>query len=229
MKPIIIYKFASRSRPKKFLEACENIRLKSADKEHYRIVATLDNDDVSMQFMRKYQISNLDIIWGESISKIHAINRGMPNDKWHILVNMSDDMEFKTYGFDEDIRDAFDKDFSLCLHYPDGNQRSLITMSILGRKFYDELGYIYNPLYTSLWSDNEQTLVSIMKGKYKFIDKQIFTHNHPAFSKGVTDEQYKHTESFYWIDKDVFDMRKAQRFGLETPVPSFYPFSNTPC
>jgi len=220
MKPIILLNFASRSRPDKFLAAVENIELKIGSKANYQILAKLDNDDASMQFMRNHSINNLTVAWGDSKSKIHAINRDIPKFSWNILVNMSDDMYFTQLGFDETIREAFENpkgstriyDLDQCIHFPDGNTTEIITMSILGRKYFDRFGYVYHPEYTSLWCDNEQTDVAKMLGKYKFVDKNIFEHRHPAFGKGAMDAQYKHTESYFYIDKDVYDKRKQFNF-----------------
>lgn len=240
MTPHIIFKFASRSRPNKFFSTLDNIHARISDKENFTILCSLDEDDksmtnhfMSMKDFAKYQAKYPNTIFkfGQSKNKISAINRDIATHEkhWDILVNVSDDMEFVVDGFDNEIRNDFKNNYDQCLHYPDGNHKVIITLSILGVDYYKRNNYIYNPLYTSLWSDNEQTIEAIMIGKYRFIDKQLFSHNHPAHGKGVTDEQYRHTESYYHIDKDVFDERKSNNFGLppEFIIPSFYPNSNT--
>ena len=221
MKPIILFNFASRSRPEKFFKTIDNILSKCKDRKNMRIVATIDDDDKEMNTDRCYDryamlegSLKFEICWGKSKNKIDAINRGVPKEGWDILVNVSDDMEFTMYGFDEDIRAEFGGNFDLCLHYPDGNTKEIITMSILGKHYYDRFNYVYHPEYVSLWADNEQTEVAKILGKYRYINKELFSHNHPAFGKAETDQQYIHTESYYYIDKDTYDVRKFNNFGL---------------
>lgn len=221
MKPIILLNFASRSRPDKFFKTIDNIIKNVSDLNSIKIVATIDDDDRAMNTadcLNKLDVLsksiNFEVCWGKSLNKIDAINRGVPKDGWDILVNVSDDMEFIKYGFDEVLRNEFNGNFDLCLHYPDGNTKEIITMSILGKHYYDRFNYVYHPDYVSLWADNEQTEVAKILGKYRYCDVQIFSHNHPAFGKAPTDQQYIHTESYYYIDKDTYDVRKFNKFGL---------------
>jgi hypothetical protein len=203
----ILFKFASRSRNGKFFDCLDNIKENIHD-PNYLILATLDTNDDSMPIVqteaRAANYKNLQIEWGLSNNKVHAINRGMCKaGDWDILVNMSDDMVFLSKGFDNVIRSGFvvskeweEKkiDLDLCLHYPDGNRNDLITMSIMGKDYYKRFNYIYAPCYKSLFCDNEQTEVARRLNKYKFIDRQIFEHRHPAYGKAAMDEQYIRTE-----------------------------------
>lgn len=232
MNKVILYKFASRSRPEKFFKAIDNI-IENSVGEFY-ILASLDTDDSTMnnddviQKMSRYP--QLRFVFGKSESKVHAINRDLDlvthtssvfhTPKWDILVNMSDDMSFIKKGFDQDIVEDMEKHFPSMdgvLHYPDGNPSGnvLMTMSIMGRLYYDHFGYVYHPDYKSLWCDNEATDVAKMLGKYVFIEKNLFEHRHPAFGKAPNDSQYVHTESFYHLDHEVYKRRKAENFSLE--------------
>lgn len=218
----ILYNFASRSRPDKFMSAIENINSLSRHSD-YTILCKIDLDDVeTLAGIAHRELPNVLFAFGTSLSKVHAINRHIAKvPEWDILVNMSDDMVFLKEGFDLDIiegfisdDDTFDK--NLCLHFPDGyaNDR-LIIMSILGRDYYDRFGYVYHPEYKSLWCDNEQTAVAKSLGVYKFIDKQIFSHEHPAKNPLIQmDEQYRHTESFHTEDFVTFQKRQANNFYL---------------
>ena len=115
-KPIILFKFASRSRPEKFKTVVENLLEKIADKENFLILVSADTDDVTMNnreikdfvFKHRYDVQ---IVYGESKSKIDAINRDVNecSQDWSILVNVSDDNEFIVDGFVEVIR-------FLCVH-----------------------------------------------------------------------------------------------------------------
>lgn len=219
--PIILYNFASRSRPEKFFAALQNITEMSGSM-NYRIVCSLDEDDPTMnndavrERLKKYPRATA--YYGISRSKVHAINRETKNfGEFDILVNMSDDMKFIRPMFDLAIIDHMRVNFpdgDGVLHFPDGNAggRLLMTMSIMDKKYFDRDGYIYHHDYKSLWCDNEATEVARRRGRIVFIDEQIFDHLHPAYNKAPTDQQYITTESFFYEDKGIFEGREARNF-----------------
>lgn len=220
----IAFKFPSRSRPEKFKAAILNIKEKC--KTDFDIYATLDNDDTSMKALDRW-MSDVGIftIWGQSNNKIHAVNRGMDQlGHWDILVCMSDDMEILTNGFDEVLRNDMVKNFpdlDGVLHYNDGMQKSnVMTMSIMGRKYYDRFGYIYNPGYQSLWCDVEATEVAYMLGKYKYMGNEPLhiRHNHPAWGLTDWDAQYRKTEAkeLSDIDKAFLVEQREKKYNLKS-------------
>ena len=211
----ILFKFTTRSRPDLFKRGISSI-VDNCISEDYQILVSYDQDDTTMEGIEDYYKGNTKIVFckGTSTGKINAINRDLDKiTDWDILVNMSDDMIFTQNGFDAFIRGGFDN-LDQCLHFPDGNTTAIITMSVLGKAFFDRFGYIYHPDYISLFCDNEQTEVAKILGAYKFIDKKMFEHRHPAWAKAETDEQYRHTESFWGQDEATFLRRKAINFGL---------------
>ena len=223
----ILYPFASRSRPKKFIDCIENIYINSRT-EDYVILASLDTDDTTMnnetmiEKMKCYD--KLYPIWGTSISKVNAINRAMiAAPEFDILINMSDDMMFVKEGFDTDIIDAMTEHFQDTdgvLHFNDGNQRdNVMTMTIYGRKFYERFNYIYHPSYESLFCDNEQTKVAKMLKKYKYMGDNniIFKHFHPAWGLASMDAQYEKTESKTMWNKDELNFMSRQRNNFDLP------------
>jgi hypothetical protein len=160
------------------------------------------------------------VVTGTSKNKVDAINRDLPqySEDWDILINMSDDMLFMQKGFDQIIRrDFFETfpDLDGFIHYPDNNARErLSTMSILGKPYYNRFGYIYHSAYTSLWCDNEAMEVSKKLNKYKYFEKTLFDHLHPAYGKTKVDEQYRFTESFFHSDREIFLRRQKNNFDL---------------
>ena len=108
------------------------------------------------------------------------------------------------------------KDTDFSLHYPDGSpvQDRVITLPILGYSFFKRFGYIYNPSYSSLWCDLEMYNVSKILGKYKYINSNIFKHNHMLWTKTPYDELMKRNESFYDSDKEIYFKRLANNFDL---------------
>lgn len=224
----ILYKFSSRSRPSKLISCIENI-ISMARHDNYTILVSLDVDDATVStrsFNEKlFTYKNVKPVYGFSKNKTHAINRDiwMVND-WDVIICMSDDFVFLVDGFDLDIISQFPSidsgiiDTDLFLHYPDGSpcKDVLCTMSIMGRRYFDRFGYIYNPEYLSVYSDNEATTVARILGKYRYIDRQIASHDHPAWGKGEMDDLYRLNENKdnYAIDKSTYDRRVKINFEL---------------
>ncbi len=215
---MIVFKYATRSRPHLFDRGIESILNNLKTEDYFILISCDDNDTTMLNHHFKYANNQkIKFAYGISKNKIDAINRDfhyLP-EKWDVLVNMSDDMVFTAKYFDEIIMNDFGGDYDLCLHYPDGYRNDIITMSILGRLYFDRFNFIYHPAYSSLWCDNEQTDVAKMLAKYKFCNNQLFIHKHPANDASVVrDEQYNITENYFDRDKEVYYARKAKNFDL---------------
>ena len=158
----LLIKFPTRNRPTKFLTVLNQYIQKLDDKET-KIIISCDNDDESMKtdIVRDVlsQYKNVEIKFDDNKSKIEAINSGLNDIDFDILLLASDDMVPLVNGYDTIIKEK------MTTHYPDtdgvlwfndGHQENrLNTLCILGKKYYDRFGYIYHPDYLSVWSDNE--------------------------------------------------------------------------
>ena len=160
---------ATRARPEKFLE-CLKLHVDTlANKADVLFNISCDKDDDSMNSDGIVEAihdiyKNCFVNFNHNSTKVQAINADVDKRKFDILVNSSDDMNPQVYGWDEDIRLGFKEyfpDYDGVLHFNDGvNGRDLNTLCILGRRYYERFGYIYNPEYKSLYCDNEFTEIS---------------------------------------------------------------------
>lgn len=217
--PKLLYKLASRSRREKVFSCIENI-ISCSTIPDYLILLSFDVDDPEMQGdevkkrLDRYG-DKVKAYWGISGSKIIALNRDISLvDEWEYLVVTSDDFWIEKKGFDQDIIRDF-KDFSGLIHYPDGfaNER-LATMPIMDRSYYNIDGWVYNPIYFSVFADNEQMQMAQKRGRYKFVNERKITHKHPIWGFGKADDLLNHTESFYHIDRPTYFKRLEENFGL---------------
>lgn len=219
---VLLFKYTSRSRPEQFFAGLDSIVNNLSDRERFMISCTLDQDDMSMNnpavIERIERYPNTTIKWGFSKSKIDAINRDIPAEGWDVLINMSDDMRFIAYGFDDLIRDGFRinaPDLDGFLHYPDSTAKNaLCTLSIIGKRYFDRDGYIYHPSYLSLHCDNEAMEVAQLRGKYRYMGIQLFDHLHPAYGLAQWDEQYRMQQNLWNVDEQNINTRRARRFDL---------------
>jgi hypothetical protein len=53
----------------------------------------------------------------------------------------------------------------------------LMTLCVMGWPLYKEFGYIYHPEYTSVYADNEQTIVLKKMNKFAISDICIIKHD----------------------------------------------------
>lgn len=213
----ILFNFASRSRPDKFRKVVNSIH--RLCKQPYIILAKIDEDDPKLP--EYFKAENVQYALGKSENKIHAINRDIPPDGWDIILDVSDDFIFTALGFDQIIRgNCGPDDF---VHFPEpfadsqaasGFNERISVMYCAGKQYYDRLGYIYNPVYKSLFPDNEATAVAKATGRYKLVEQDIFFHAHHLAGYGKKDDQAIYTNSFYEEDKKTYNERKAINFGL---------------
>jgi hypothetical protein len=212
----LTYSFPSRSRPVKFFAALDNIRSMSHS-GNYEVIAKLDDDD--KQFTQRFkdrlsEYPEVIVKWGKSKNKVHAVNRDLEGMTGEILLCHSDDMVMIKRGFDNFIRDQY-KNFDGLLHLPDGYAGARVcTYSIMHVNYYKRFGYIYNPEYISMWCDNEQTVVAKMLNKYKYINEQIFQHEHPVLGHVPKDEMYMRDGKYYRAEEITYKKRESQNFGL---------------
>lgn len=156
------------------------------------------------------------------VSKVDAINKCIEKIcyNWDIIITWSDDMVAKYKGFDNFIRSVFYKNFKDldgCPGFWDGYRNDdLITLPVLGRKFYERFGYIYHNSYKSLYCDNEMTDIAKIFNAFVFIkNPQIISHEHPNNNKSVKyDKGYSKSESHYYEDYENYKKRLSFMFDL---------------
>lgn len=220
----ILFKFPSRSRPDRFFKTLDNLHSMIADKDNFHIVCTLDEDDPTMNNEEiKARIAGYaytTAMWGKSYSKIHAFNRDMLEiSGWDICVAVSDDFQFTVYGFDNLIRECFrinSPDTDGLHHWMDQDAKHIIPiLYVAGRKYFMRDMFIYNPLYLSLFCDNESAEVAKIRGKYCFSGIRILNHLNPAYGHLPRDEQFNRQQDMWGHDERIFNLRKANNFGFD--------------
>ena len=189
----IVIKFPTRGRPDKFTSTLERyINLPSGMHEVYFVVSfdhddhTMNNDSMLSLFNRLNIENNHKIypICGKSTGKISAINSDMDKVRAlnpDVIVLASDDMIPVVHSYDDIIAKKmieYFPDTDGVLHFNDGStgQDILITLSVLGQKYFERFGYLYYPGYKSLYCDNEFTDVARLLGKVVYFDQTIITH-----------------------------------------------------
>lgn len=224
----ILIKFPSRSRPEKLINVTSRYVEYAEDMVNTRILITLDTDDSSITEEVKERLRaihpNIHLDLGVSTSKVHAINRGMPNPStFDILLLASDDMVPQVKGYDTNIRNkmqSYFPDTDGILFYNDGfNKNNLNTIVICGSKYYRRFGYIYYPEYKSLFCDNEFMLVGNILKRQRYFDEVIIRHEHPNINSSVpNDELYIRNDRYLEDDMKLYLAREKSILKPISPL-----------
>jgi len=215
----ILMKFTSRGRYETLKRCVQSYYDQANNVQDMLWVFSIDADDETFQnedfnvFLQNFKIDYI-IFIGSSKGKIDAINRDVASitKGWDILLNISDDQLPVIMGYDDLIRDTMPNNLDASLWFNDGHQDEIITQEILGKKYYEEQGYIYFPKYKSFFCDNESTIVAQKKGKLIKSPLCIIKHFHPTWGANEhisTDELYKRNDAYWEHDKQLYFSRQS--------------------
>lgn len=227
----ILFKFPIRERREKFFNTLDLYYNLMDNKSDFEFLVTIDEDDpelnnsdVIQKLLFNYPSSSTEV--ADCHSKIEAVNYGITERDWDILVVVSDDMIPKVQGFDEIIREKMEQfypDLDGCLWFNDGNQEDrLNTLQIMGRKYYDRFGYVYHPSYKSLRCDVEYQIIAKKLNRITYFPEIIIRHEHADFGIVPYDKLYRHNNSIGLSDNKVFDDR--ERLGFPVGIPKIAHF-----
>lgn len=218
----LLIKFPTRSRPEKFFSVLDKYYNLLDDLENTKFIISCDSDDKEMNcvdIINKFNhYKNLNFFFGNNKNKVEAINADMIDDDFDIILLASDDMIPQEKGYDTIIKQSFKKffpDTDGVLWFNDGYQgQNLNTLCILGKKYYQRFGYIYNPTYVSLWCDTEFTDVSKILNKVKYIPHVIIKHEHPVWLGEKWDDLQVKNDSYNNSDMINYKTRKEKNFYI---------------
>jgi len=218
----LLIKFPTRSRPEKFFIRLDEyyFMLRS---ENFEFIVSCDNDDETMNNDevkgRLDSYPNLRYFFSENASKVSAINNNMEGVEFDILLLASDDMQPIQAGYDVIIKEKMLENFpdmDGVLWFNDGFQgEKLNTLSIIGKKYYDRFGYIYNPEYQSLYCDTEFTAASLMNRKVKYFDMELIKHVQYSNVNENPDDLYIRNNKLEKIDYETYQRRRLTGFKDE--------------
>jgi hypothetical protein len=186
------------------------------------IIVSCDLDDHSMKedyikdIMLQYK--NVTLLFGENKSKIEAVNANLSEVNFDILLLASDDMIPMVKGFDTIIKNKMSEcypDTDGVLWFNDGHQENnLNTLCIIGKKYYDRFGYIYNPEYKSVYCDNEFMDVANILNKQTYFPEVIIQHQHPDWGYGNMDTVHSLNQINCNDDMNTYYKNKLKNFGI---------------
>ncbi len=223
----LLVRMPTRSRPQQALEVLALYRSKAGCPVTIEVV--IDADDETMldaQVLQRLAALECVVTVENNKSKIEAVNGGRVQE-WDVLLLASDDMVPVADGYAVRALEAMEEHWPFldgAVYFNDGFQKdNCCTLPVIGRRFYDQTGYVYHPSYKSLWSDAEQTELWRALGRLKYIEDVIIEHRHHAWGRATNDALYKANEGFWDADKETYEKRKAtvrqhSQFGFDAPA-----------
>lgn len=214
---LILVKYTTRGRPERFFDGMDSIYSNCVRPEYLRVLITCDTDDLSMNNQsvvdKISEYKNAHVIFGTSTGKINAINRDldiMPDDfkGYDILANFSDDQRFTSYGWDESVRGDFSQlDLSYYVAYLDHDtQGALSTLLIAGKDWVNMFGWIYDPIFLSLFADNLVEDCAKYLGKYHYTGYSIYQHLLPSYGHLPEDKMFREQQDIGWtVDQATYN------------------------
>ena len=226
----LLVQFPTLARPEKFVQVLDKYvtTCSTWNKIFFNINCDVDDQSMTDPYIqerikyilnKRHEVDGV-INYDKNTDKISAINSNMNNKSFDVVICASDDMVPKQYSWDQKIAEAMKKHFpglDGCVHFDDGNTKGkLITFSILGRKLYEEFGYIYHPDYKSLYCDDEFTQVVRAMGKEKYIDEMIISHEHYSVdgTENHGDADYAAQKTLHYSGRDQFVFNKRKELGF---------------
>jgi hypothetical protein len=216
----LLIKFPTRGRPQKSVETLRKYIDLASDIANTKIIVSIDDDDTTLTESMFTIHPYVEVIRGEPLGKIGAINRDMPDTStFDIILLASDDMIPIVKGYDQIIRSKMSEHFpdtDGVLWFNDGYAGfRLNTLVICGSKYYSRFGYLYYPEYKSLWCDNEFMDVANRLGRQIYFDYTIIKHEHPANNSLLKrDSIYDVNDKYYNSDKEIYEKRKNKEYDI---------------
>lgn len=153
-------------------------------------------------------------------SAIQAINNAAKVSTANLIIVVSDDFNEPPKHWDDKLLEAIGDKNDICVKTQDGIQKTMLTLPIMDREYYNRFGYVYFGGYSHLFCDTEMTVVAKMLGKYVETDL-IIPHNHHTTGKFKKDAISKKNDDTWNQGKKLFYERLKTNFGIENPMVKF--------
>lgn len=214
----VLIKFPSRGRPEKFKNTLETYIKLLSRKHDVKFIFTFDEDDSTMNAPKVREYLDglscpLKYYYGNSKSKIEAINANLEREDFDVLILAADDLVPFRQDYDDIICRKFEESphgLDCMLHfYTSRWSFELDIMNIMGKLYYDRFGYIYHPDYKSIFCDNEYTEVARQLDKQVTVLDSLFNHNWQSGDSTEIKNWQFNTEDYH-----TYVTRKNINFGI---------------
>lgn len=203
----------SRGRPKKAAETLKFWLSQASGEIEIEHILSLDFSDPTNDEYERYDKITID----HNSCVVEATNQAAKISTGDILIYTSDDFKCPK-NWDLSVVEKF-KNVSgpMLLKVDDCLQRfdvDVLTIPIMNRALYERLGYFWNPLYMSMYTDQDLYWVCRNNNWLLLSPELKFEHCHYSNGKAIKDETYKRSDANWNQGKAVYLKRKAEGFPI---------------
>ncbi len=179
----------------------------------YHILVSCRANDLSMSCAetkkQAEQYPNLTLRFTDCTSKPEAYNQALEGfgKKFDFVLVADDTLIPALPQFDKAILQEMQKnfaDYDGVLHFLLDKKRAVNAAPIVGRKYYERFGYLFQPLYQTSMYDKEFTCVSRILSKEMMVKQTIFTYRDEN-NRGQIQKE----------DEVLFNERRKSTFALD--------------
>ena len=187
---------------------------KCSGRHEVEYVLSIDIDDDVAEYRRVAESRGVQLVVGANRSMVEAVNRAARVATGDVLVVVSDDFGCPDQ-WDAHLALVLGerRDAAVLVH--DGIDGRILTLPILGRVLYHQLGYVYHPGYFSMFCDDDLAHQTRQMGKLIDARHLVFPHRHWSVGGAPFDSTYAREGSAaaYWSGWRLFEKRRAADFG----------------
>ena len=181
----------------------------------YEYLLSIDHDDDAEGYGRLADRHRVRLLVGRNRSVVDAANAAARAATGEVLIVVSDDFGCPRH-WDAALADVLGsrRDVAVLVH--DGIEGRILTLPIVGRGLYAELGWLYHPGYVSMFCDDDLTQAAAVRGKLVDARHLVFPHRHYSTGQGTIDATYARENSnhAWWQGWRTFEKRRLEAFGL---------------
>lgn len=205
----------SRKRVARAEEALREWTSKRSHLHDIEYILSIDADDDDLDSYRALAARHsVQLVVAPNRTMVEAVNRGASASDGDLLIVVSDDFGCPE-GWDRALADIAGDQRDVAILVADGFQDRLMTLPIVGRDFYERLGYVYHPAYRSMFGDDDLTDVARRSGVLVDSRHLLFPHRHFIAGKSDIDATYarQNSDSAWFHGWRVYQKRTLTKFG----------------
>ncbi len=191
--------------------------MRSGDHEIEHILS-VDTDDPQVEAYRALAARlHLRIVVHPNRTMIQAANTGAQHATGELLVVVSDDFGCPEQ-WDRTLAAIVQGRPLAAVQVGDAISSRIMTLPVLTRDYYRQLGYVYYPGYRSMFADDDLTAVAERDGVWIDARHVVFPHRHYSVKLSGEDATYSRQNSLdaWWFGWSLFQQRRISQFGVLT-------------
>lgn len=148
-------------------------------------------------------------------SVVEATNQAAKMSTGDVLIYLSDDFKCPNNWDQKIFEQIKDNSKPALLKADDCLQpfhKDVLTIPIMNRALYERLGYFWNPIYKSMFVDQDLYHVCANNGWIIFAPNLRFPHEHYSIGKAERDETYIRSDRNWNEGQQTYLQRKSEGF-----------------